>query len=399
MTDGTWHDHTVSNDEQGPLAPPPQRRRLSVLAAPATPVVSGFLISVGVVLAVALAIAVVSIATVLISVIIAVFLALGLDPTVRALERRRVQRPWAITIVAVAFLGLVTLIVAVVLPAVVNQLVGFVESLPATITAMVGSEWFVALDASLDADLVAAVDEAVASLTSVTTFLTISGGLLRASIGVIGAISATVIVVVLTLYFLASLAGAKEALYRMMPAYRRPLARDLTEKITGSVGGAVAGALTLSSINAAVVFVLMFLIGSPIPVLMAVIAWFITLVPMIGSVVFLVIGTIAALFVSPVGGAVFLIGYFAYVQLEAYFVTPRVFGRAVSVPGVLVLLSAMVGATLFGFLGALVAIPTTASVLIILREVVFPKQDAVTVGPATPVPAPQAESPAPPDSP
>lgn len=370
-----------------PAEPEPERRWASVLTKPATPLVSGFLVAIGIILAVGLAFAFASIATILISVIIAVFLALGLDPAVRALERRRVKRTWGITIVAIAFLGVVVAIVLFVVPATIAQVVTFIENAPATVDAILASEWFTSLDATLAIDLAATVDEALASMATVSSFVAIGGGLLRAGVGIIGAISATVIVVVLTLYFLASLQPAKQSLYRLTPRYRRALTERLTEQITRSVGSAVAGALALSSVNAAVVFVLMVLVQSPIPVLLAITAWFVTLVPMIGSLVFLVIGTIAALFVSPVSAVVFAIGYFAYIQIEAYYVTPRILGKAVAVPGVLVLLSAMVGATLFGFLGALVAIPTTASVLIILREVVIPRQDAVTA-PRTPTAAP-----------
>lgn len=368
----------------------PERTWHSVLTKPATPLVSGFLVAIGIILAAALAFAVASIATVLISVIIAVFLALGLDPAVRALERRKVKRTWGITIVAVAFLGVVAAIVLLVVPATVQQVITFVHNAPQAVADLIASEWFVSLDESLEIDLAATVTDAFASLSSVSSFLAIGGGLLRAGAGIIAGISATVIVVVLTIYFLASLQTAKEAFYRLTPAYRRTLTERLTEQITGSVGSAVAGALALSSVNAAVVFVLMFFIGSPVPVLMAITAWFVTLVPMIGSLVFLVIGTIAALFVSPTAAIIFAIGYFAYIQIEAYYVTPKILGKAVAVPGVLVLLSAMIGATLFGFLGALVAIPTTASVLIILREVVFPRQDAATaprLPSATPDPA------------
>ncbi|MGB7961687.1 MAG: AI-2E family transporter, partial [Propionicimonas sp.] len=74
----------------------------------------------------------------------------------------------------------------------------------------------------------------------------------------------------------------------------------------------------------------------------------------------------------------FSVLYFAYMQVEAYVITPRIMTRAISVPGSLVLIGAMIGATLLGLLGALVAGPVTASILLILRSVFIPKQDAKT---------------------
>ena len=56
-------------------------------------------------------------------------------------------------------------------------------------------------------------------------------------------------------------------------------------------------------------------------------------------------------------------------------VSPRVMNKAISIPAALVLIAAMVGGTLMGVLGVLVALPITASILLIINEVVVPKQD------------------------
>ena len=69
-----------------------------------------------------------------------------------------------------------------------------------------------------------------------------------------------------------------------------------------------------------------------------------------------------------------LIAMLVYMQVEAYVMTPKVMGKAVQVPGTIVLISALAGGTLLGLLGALVAIPISAGILLIIREVVVPKQ-------------------------
>ena len=63
-------------------------------------------------------------------------------------------------------------------------------------------------------------------------------------------------------------------------------------------------------------------------------------------------------------------------SVEAYVMTPRIMTKAVSIPGALVLISAMAGAALLGLLGALIAVPVTASILMVINEVVVPRQDA-----------------------
>jgi predicted PurR-regulated permease PerM len=67
--------------------------------------------------------------------------------------------------------------------------------------------------------------------------------------------------------------------------------------------------------------------------------------------------------------------YLIYMQIESYLLTPRVMNRVVSVPGALVVIGALAGGTLLGLLGALISIPVTAMVLMIIKQVWVPRQD------------------------
>lgn len=358
------------------------RRRAGLLRVlPAKPLLSGFSVAVGVLLAIALAATIAGISTVLISIFLGMFLALGLDPAVRAFERRGMSRAAGVTIVAIIFLGVVAVILLVLVPATVRQIAAAIEAAPETIAAVQQSGWYRDLEAALGVDLSAVVAESIRSLTSLSSFLAISGGVLKAGFGVVGAISSFVLVVVLTLYFVSSLQSIKGALTNLLPWYRRARFAGVLDEITQSVGGVVAGGVTLSAINASVVLVIQLIVGSSIPAVMAIVAFFVTLVPMIGSLVFLVIGGIATLLVSPTAALVFVVAYLVYIQVEAYVVTPRIMGKAAAVPGVLVIIGAMIGATLLGLLGALVAIPLTASILIVIRQVWIPRQNRQTLPP------------------
>jgi len=189
-------------------------------------------------------------------------------------------------------------------------------------------------------------------------------------------ISGLIIVIVLSLYFLATLPEIKQAFYRMVPARSRPLTTELTEEITSSVGGYLGGMVVLAFFNSMVTLLLFALLGLPFPALMAVVAFAITIIPLIGPVLFLGIGSIVALIADPLGALVFALAYLVYMQIEAYVLTPKVMNKAISVPGSLVVIGALVGGTLMGLLGALVAIPVTASILLIIKKVFVPKQDA-----------------------
>lgn len=352
------------------------------LVLPAKPLLSGFSVAVGVLLAIALAATVAGVSTVLISIFLGMFLALGLDPAVRALERRGLSRGAGVTIVAVIFLGVVAAILLILVPATVRQVSAAIEAAPETIAAVQQSGWYLTLEANLGVDLSALIADGLRSLTTLSSFLAISGGVLKAGFGVIGAISSFIMVVVLTLYFISSLQSIRGAIANLIPLYRRDRFVALLDEITQSVGAVVAGGVTLSAINALVVFVIQLAVGSSVPAVMAIVAFFVTLVPMIGSLVFLVIGGVATLLVSPTAALVFVVCYLVYIQVEAYVVTPRIMGKAAAVPGVLVIIGAMIGATLLGLLGALVAIPLTASILIIIRKVWIPRQNRQTERPS-----------------
>lgn len=358
------------------LAPPERPKRFAgVLAALDRPLALGFITTLGVLGALVLGSALGSISTILVYIVLAMFLAVGLDPLVRVLERRRVKRPGAIAIVFGGFALLFAAFLIWVLPPVLAQIGEFVAAIPAAIAGVPESDWFQALDADAQAAVLAALDELAHWIASPATLGALGGGILAVGVAFVGGISASFIVVALTLYFLSSLSSMKKAFYALAPARNRARLEDLTERITASVGGALIGSVTLSSLNAATVFLLHVLIGLPFPALMAVIAFVITLIPLFGSVIFLVIGTGVALFSSPTQALIFFIAYLVYIQLESYVISPRVMNKAIAIPAALVLIGAMVGGALMGVIGVLVALPVMASILLIIREVVVPKQD------------------------
>ena len=339
------------------------------------PVAIGFAAALGVLGALVLGSALGSISTILAYIALALFLALGLDPIVRALERRHIPRAASIGIVFGAFALVMIALAVFVLPPVVAQVGEFVEYIPEALGEIRGSDWFARLTPEVQAALLTAAEELRGIVSAPQTLAYVSGGILTVVVGLVSFLSASFIVVALTLYFLASLTAMKDALYSLAPARSRRTMRDMTEQITSSVGSALLGSVVLSAFNATTVFVLHLIIGLPFPALMAAIAFVITLVPLFGSVIFLVIGSAVALFSSPLQALIFAVAYLIYIQLESYVISPRVMNRAVSIPAALVLIGALVGGTLMGVLGVLLALPVMASILLVIHELVVPRQN------------------------
>jgi predicted PurR-regulated permease PerM len=226
-----------------------------------------------------------------------------------------------------------------------------------------------------------------AQLTSFVNGLSIQkigGGLLATGIGIASAIAGVVVVFILTLYFVASLGSIKRGLYQLVPASRRAGFIDIAEQISDAVGKYVMGQGALGLVNGILSFVYLALIlplfGIPIsyPALLAFLALLGSLIPLVGTISAAVVITLGVWLFNGTPSVIFVaVYYLVYMQVEAYVISPRIMRQAVSVPGVVVVIAALAGGTLLGVLGALIAIPVAASILLIIKQVVIPRQNAL----------------------
>ena len=100
------------------------------------------------------------------------------------------------------------------------------------------------------------------------------------------------------------------------------------------------------------------------------------LIPLIGHFIGCSIVTIIALTQSIPTGLIAFLAYVLYVQIENYVITPKIMKKSLSVPGAVTIIAALLGSSLLGLVGALLAVPLAAAVILILEEVVFPRSDA-----------------------
>jgi predicted PurR-regulated permease PerM len=337
----------------------------------------GLVGGLGVLLSLVIGSAVTQLSTVLIYIGVALFLALGLDPLVSWLERR-MPRPLAIVIVFAAVIGLFVGLLFAVIPLIVDQASNLIDSAPQLVTDFENSDFVAGVQSQFGdvLDINQAVQGATDFVKDPNNLLALGGGLLAVGTGIASGLTGSVIVLILTLYFLASLRSMKKVTYRFVPANKRASFASLTEDVTGAVGRYVVGQIGLAAINGILSLIFLTIIGAPVPVLFAFVAFLASLIPLVGTLTGSLIIVVVCLFASPITALVAAIYYVIYMQVEAYFLSPRIMNRAVSVPGSIVVIAAVAGGTLGSVLGALVAIPVAASAIIIVQKVVFPKQDA-----------------------
>jgi len=307
--------------------------------------------------------------SVILLIIVALFIAAGLDPVVRWLTRKGLPRWAAVVTVLLAVVVIIGGFIASAVPPLAAQVSALVNDLPRYMHELQSHNSTLGkLNARYH------VEQRVTSLLS-SKGTTLIGGVLGAGELVISAFSSSLLVLVLTVYFLASMDQTKLFFYRLMPQSRRQRGMLLGEEIFTKVGGYVLGDVLTSLIAGAGTFFWMLAWNIPYPLLLGLLVALLDLIPVIGSWIGGFVVTLVALTVSLVVAIATLAFYIVYKLAEDYFIVPRVMGRTVQVPALVSLIAVVVGGVLLGIVGALIAIPVAAAISLLLREIAFRRLD------------------------
>jgi len=315
---------------------------------------------------------VLSISGILTLLVISMFLAIGLNPLVEWFMRRGVRRGLAVLLVLVAVLGVLALFVVTVAPVISEQIARISANAPGWLDDLQHNRTVEGLDEKYD--VIAKIKEYVASGDFGEKAF---GGALGVGLKVISALTNSLIIIVLMVYFLASLPSIKHAGYSLAPASRRPRVAELGDRIIRSTGSYVSGAFLVAICAGISTLVFTFFVGlGEYSFALAFIVALLSLIPVVGSVVSAIIITLLGLTVSPTIAIISLVYYLAYQQFEQYVIYPRIMKRSVDLPGTVTVVAALVGGSLLGVTGALLAVPVAAALILLHREVFLKRQDA-----------------------
>ena len=307
----------------------------------------------------------------------AIFIALGLDPIVRRLEAWGIKRNIGVIVVLAGFAGAVAALVMSIGPIISEQATKFVQYAPNIYQNTIDSDWYHELDQRFNIsswvnENVPKFLESTFSSSQVNSFMS---SLLSAGSTLAQSVTGVIIVLFLSLYFLTSMNTIKAWGVRLAPGSKRARVKYITDKITDSVGNYVMGQAMVAICNALFAFFTMLFLGFSFPQLMAIVILILAFIPLVGGVVALILTSLILLTQGWSLALWFAVAYFLYLQVEAYLISPRIMARAVSVPAGVAIISVAAGGALWGVLGALIAIPAAASMLILVREVFIPRQD------------------------
>ena len=331
----------------------------------------GFVGAAGALVAYWLLTNIVAVGSTLILIVVALFLAAGLNPAVAFFERRGLRRSYAVVVVIICVVIAVALFLVAIVPVITDQVKAITDQAPQWFDRLQHNKQVQDLDDEYDI-----VDKARDYVTGGDFVGTLFGGALGIGLAVLGALFNAFIILVLTLYFLSSLETTKNALYRLAPASRRDRVTRLGNRIIESVGGYVSGAFIVAMCAGLSSLVFLFAVGlGKYAVALAFVVALLDVIPMIGATIGAVAVTAIAFAENPKIGLACIVFYVIYQQVENYLIYPRVMSKSVDVPGAVTVIAALVGAALLGVVGALLAIPTAAAVLMLPREVFVRRQD------------------------
>ena len=334
----------------------------------------GFLAASGALVAITLLRALQSASQVFVLIIIALFLAMGLNPAVEYLQNRQMRRGISVKIVVVAVLLVITLFALVVIPPVFSQANELIDSAPQLIDSLKNNRTLAELNTQYG--VIDTLQSKFQSWVSDGQILTGAfGGVLGVGRTVLSGAFSTLTVLVLTLYFLSSLPSVTRIFYRLAPASRRERISKIGDAIISRVGSFVGSQVLIAALAAVFVFSLSLFLKLPYAAALGMVILFVALIPLIGHFIGASIVILVALTESPGKALLALLLYTLYVQIENYIITPRIMKRSLSIPGLVTIVAALLGTSLLGLVGGLLAVPIAAAILLIMDEVVFPKTD------------------------
>ena len=324
----------------------------------------GLYASLGVLAVAAATVAVYTTRALLIRVLIALFIAVSLDPAVRMLTRRGMRRGLAVLIIFMIAGGLTAAFLVSVIPAMVHQFEALVRDFPGYIASL--SDRSARFRQLTDRyHLTTKVEDLLTSLPG-----KLGGGALGFVRRLFGAVFDTLTVVVFAIYFMADMPRLRHNAMRLFPKAHRARAGRVADVMVDKVGSYMIGNLLISLAAGLASFALFAILGVPFAVPLAFVVAVCDLIPTIGATLGAVICVLAALLTTELWPTTVIVAIFfvLYQQVENYWIAPRILHSTVSLSAPAVLLSGLIGGTVLGLIGALMAIPIAAGLKVVLGE-------------------------------
>ena len=299
---------------------------------------------------------------------ISALVAIGLSPVVNAIERKRLMRQrvprWAaILVIYLAIIGAVVAVGVLVIPPIVTQARGLAMELPRLLHQ--GQQWLI--DHGLLTREISA-QEAVRQTAGGSGAQDTVGLIVGAVFGFVGGIFGLITMLVLAFYLLVDSSGLVNVFVRLFPREKRAQVDDACRRVTNKVSAWLGGQLLLGGIIGSTAALGLYLMGVPFFYVLALIAGLGEMIPIVGPILSAVPAVAVALSVKPTLALGVIAFFFAQQQLENHLLVPKIMQRQVGISPVFVIIALLIGGSLLGVIGAILAVPTAAILQVVFEE-------------------------------
>lgn len=286
------------------------------------------------------------------------FVVLILAATFRPIVNKwetKIKRVPAVLLLLLITLAIVAFVSYIVFPPLVTQITAFAQSLP----NIVGRLHFLGAYKSY-------AESGFKSLTNNVGGIT--GGFVNITSSFFGGIFAFFTAIVLTIYLLLDKNGFRNLVVSVIPIDSRESIIDMARKMSLKLGDWFRGQLLLSLTIAVVDLIGLVIIGVPYALILALISGILEIVPVVGPILSGILAALVALSLSPIQAVFVIILYIIVQQLEGSLLVPNIMKKAIGLSPVVIILAVMIGAKLLGTIGALLAVPASAVISVVIEE-------------------------------
>ncbi len=296
---------------------------------------------------------------------------------------KKLRRPLCVTLTYLITLGIVVALVLFILPLVAETLLQVVEKLPAFFAS--ARTWLMGVFERYNIDVV--IPELKVDWKTVASFIAtwiegspdkLVGNAVTVTASVLGSVFDAVLSIALSIYILAQKekisAFANNCLDAFTSEKTAKNIRHILLSAKASFSGFIGGQVVEAFILAGMCFVGMLCFGMPHALVISTLVCVMALIPIIGATVSAVVGFLLIAVTDPIKAIIFVIFFIILQQVEGNLIYPRTLGKAVGIPGILVLAAVLVGGNVAGIFGSLVAVPALALIYSLTKEEILKRK-------------------------
>jgi predicted PurR-regulated permease PerM len=315
--------------------------------------------------------------TVMLTLFLSLFLSLVLEPVLRLMQRKLpLGRGAAATVLVLGLVVAGVLIVALLLSPIVNAFREFFDALPSIVDDIRTSSSFASwADSHSQAPEIA--ESNVKEIASGIAHA--AGGVIGVAVSAFSLVLSLVTAIFLTLFLIIDMPRLIGAVDSLLDPRGSDRWGRMSERIITTVSRTMLGNIAISIICGTIYGLSAWALGTPYPLVMAFLAGFLDLIPMVGATIAGTILVLATLTQGLTPALIMLVIVLAYQQFENYVLQPTILGKAADVSGFFVIASVMVFGALFGVVGAIIAVPIIASIQIVVKEVTAERREMMAM--------------------